>query len=177
MADERGSMANNPPEVEQQIALNRAMERTLERLPEHDANFGREVYTALAESADHINRGLAGSWVGNLTRVDHDYGVMLWDRLVRDEKSSVRYEAYAGGLRAGVAAIADMSREVAEEKLSAIGLTLLDGIDLFRAFEYARQGHNLHALGDRARREQHAPEVGRAALRKLLVNLTSLEDS
>jgi len=60
---DRGGLPGNSPEVEQQIALHGAIERTLEGLPERNLDFGREVYTALSESPDHINRGMVGVWM------------------------------------------------------------------------------------------------------------------
>jgi hypothetical protein len=105
------------------------LEQQLERLPQIDLAFAREVYGVFATSpypADRLNVGLI---LRQLTLVDHDSGFALWHQLVRDEHPTVRRDVYRPIYRHLTS-----TERSAEQSLSEEGLTLADGHQLRDAF-------------------------------------------
>lgn len=160
-------------EIRQAIQLSHTLDLVLRTLPECNAEFGRGVYTALSETPDNIYRSQPGIWIASLVRVDHDHGVRLWDHLLRDEDFHVRHETVSStDLRNAVESVVMGHDDEANQQLTALGINSREALDLFRSYEGAQHGENLHVLGDRARHQHRVPEFGRAALHKL-VNMTS----
>jgi hypothetical protein len=68
-----------------------AMTVALDKLVEADPERGREVVTAFVDSPDPEDRYEAALvTVQSLTKVDHDAGVDIWERLICDEVKEVR---------------------------------------------------------------------------------------
>ena len=64
-------------------------------LPANDLDRAKAVFEAFAESPLPDDRRRVGvSFVARLTQADHDAGLALWDRLIRDVDEDVRFTAY-----------------------------------------------------------------------------------
>jgi hypothetical protein len=126
------------------------LNRTLRDLPEHDADLGRAVYTAFADSPFTDERVMIADKLGHLTKVDHDSGLALWHRLIRDpEARSDAHEplgtAYNKAQEAG-------DHESAEAVLAGeVGLSTAETVDLLSVYE----------------RGEQTPTLGEAALHRL----------
>jgi hypothetical protein len=174
--DHYGGFGQTPAE-QLNRALGHALGDVLKTLPEQHREFGHAVLLASSECPEDITRSQTGLWVPSLARADHDAGVALWDRLLRDESDEVRYMAWeplAGGLKAfGDAGFT----EYVDEKFAELGLTWRDGIQLLQGYQGAERGEGLVYVDraedyDQDRYLQRLREQGRIALFKL-VNVTS----
>lgn len=151
---------------------------TLELLPEAHPDRAREIFRAFADSPDSEDREtLTNYLVISLTKVDHDAGVALWDRLIRDVNRGVR-DAAVWQLDVMLSAATDTPNEqdpstgrwlrgmhfvarLDEARLSEFaGLTRQDAHSLLESYAYAENG-------------QYVYDLGREALRKLIAVQTS----
>jgi hypothetical protein len=113
----------------------------------------RAIYTAHANSPLNVDRQRIGLIMGGLTIVDHDYGLSLWDQLIRDREQTVRepiHEQLKDTLEA-----TDPGRSLAED-----GLTLSEALRLQHSFQQAEAGRNIHD----PRREAFDRFLGRLGL-------------
>jgi hypothetical protein len=69
------------------------LDAVIEALPQRNLDQARAVYTAFARSPINYDRVTAARFVSALTPVDHDYGMKLWFRLIRDPHPQVRWQA------------------------------------------------------------------------------------
>lgn len=76
----------------------------------------RDVFTMLVGSSSPLDKQFAGTYIGTLTRVDHDYGIELWERLLEDENHRVAAHTW------GVATALYLDSDRPEE----IGASLVD---------------------------------------------------
>lgn len=147
--------------------LYRRFQNTVDNLPYVDLERAKTVLTALAESSwseDRINA--AGYLLLGVIRLDHDAGVPVFDRLVRDQEPSVRNGAmtwledcliecqdkawlvtfYRRGLH-----LLDTVDAAAFQGYT--GLTRQDAYDLMRSHAYAENGQDVFDLGWEALRK------------------------
>jgi hypothetical protein len=116
----------------------------LEQLPQRDLEHARAVYAAFASSALDVDREKGAYTAYVIVRFDYEFGMQLWDRLLRDRNRDVRLlareplELYLG------------REEFAEEGLSRLGLTWKDAYQLMRAFAYAERGWDQYDIGQAA---------------------------
>jgi len=119
------------------------------RLPERDTVQARKVWGKLATSELPLVRGLITLPLKLLMKHDPGFGVMLWDRLLRDPNEGVRRGAFRScpflstpGLKEEL--IFDpIFREVAAAELAEYGLTIEIVNTMRDAYEYAELGINL----------------------------------
>lgn len=131
------------------VNLNYALSRTLGELPQQDLAFARDVYTAFALSPQMEDRRAAAALIRNLTAVDHDYGLSLWDQLVRDREPDVRGSAIRPVLYYRQVIKARNAKRVAAKR-AELGLTSRDAGRLVRSHEAAERGENICDLGELA---------------------------
>lgn len=141
---------------------------TFESLPEADSGRAKELFHAFANSPRATDREtLTNHLIISLTKVDHDAGVTLWDRLIRDSDKDVRGEAErmlhemlyeAAGPPydrnpstdtwfSGMHFIARLD----EARLNHYtGLTREDAYNLLESYAYAENGQYVYDLGREA---------------------------
>src|SRR6266545_6508837 len=110
------------PALGDRVNLLSGLGRTIAELPQLDLGFARDVYTAFATSPLAEDRRSGAHYLGYLTRTDHDYGLSLWDQLVRDPDADVRDSAIRGVLYYRQAIKARNQRRIAEQR-NETGLT------------------------------------------------------
>jgi len=82
-------------DVHRRLALySGAMDTAVDHLPRTDPEKTRDVFTILAGSNSVEDRKYAGSFMGLLTQVDHDYGLELWQQLLHDDHADVADAAW-----------------------------------------------------------------------------------
>ena len=153
-------LANSDDENERPLAWDSLAEH-LSSVTEHDAARAADLITALADSPFVENRrflAVCGFQEG-LTKVSHDIGISIWNRLMGDEDKEVRREAeslLSDVLDEHSDARADgfyMVEALHEVPLAAEhGLTRQDAYDLYLSYAYAENGEYFN--------------LGRAALAK-----------
>ena len=134
-----------PPELDRRLyEYDSDLENAFDQLQDHiDPEKTRDVFTMLATSTIREDREFAGQWIGTLTRVDHDYGLELWHRLLSDEDHEVAsYTWNVATSRYIDGDIEDIGRYLAED-----GLTWEDFQSLFRTY--------IHRLEDFRERNTH----------------------
>jgi hypothetical protein len=70
-----------------------ALERGKESIPGQDKEFGLVLMEELASRWDWISRHIAIEMLPALTRINHDAGINLWNKLVRDVNEENRRDA------------------------------------------------------------------------------------
>lgn len=111
------------------------LDAVIEALPQRNLDQARAVYTAFARSPINYDRLTAALFISALTPVDHDFGMQLWRRLIRDPHPKVRWQACDE-----LDNIFDMvdPAEI-DAALSNRGITYLDACWLMHAYIRAEQ--------------------------------------
>jgi hypothetical protein len=131
-----------------------ALDHHLTELPEHDTDRARAVYGAFADSPHESDRGGAARMIDSLTASDREYGLVLWDRLIRDPNPAVRQEA----LNQIGDCLGTSTAEEAEPALQRLGITWFDVSRLLHAYIRAEHGTGT----------ADPDEMGELALRRLI---------
>lgn len=130
-------------------------------LPAQDMTRAREVYTALADSPLADDREQLAFGVDGYAERNHDHGMELWDRLIRDTDKTVRetaletldtvLEGYVGE-DYGKARHGFRTVDVIDEPLliAETGFTRANAYDLMLSYAYAENGQHLFDLGQAA---------------------------
>lgn len=171
------------PWEEDSPGLAERLDVALTELPKIDLERAKEIFTAFAESPVPGDRtALTNYSVTHLTQADHDTGVVLWDRLMRDSDKNVRdaaeqmlhemlHEAAGppheqdpdtGQWLSGMHFIARLD-EAQLRKYT--GLTRQDAYSILESYAYAENGQYVYDLGREALRKLIAaqPEQAQAA--------------
>jgi hypothetical protein len=131
------------------VALAWGVSQAIDGLPERDLDFARDVYAAFATSPLAEDRR-HGAWrINRLTRVDHDYGLELWDQLLRDVDPDVR-RAAVWSVRAYRERVQKGNRRQMAESAEETGLTSREAARLLRTYEAAERGERICDLGELA---------------------------
>jgi hypothetical protein len=69
-------------------------EAFIHQLPNADPQKTRDVFGLLSWNDSITDRKFAGFYIGVLVRVDHDYGLELWQRLLNDDHAGVADAAW-----------------------------------------------------------------------------------
>lgn len=96
----------------------------------------REAFTLLTGSGSPLDRRFAGAYIGSLTRVDHDYGLKLWEQLLQDDEHYVASSTW----ELSTARYLEHEPEELRAKLAEDGITWKDFQDL--AWTYVRRLEN-----------------------------------
>ena len=141
----------------------------MESLPRQSLDRTRAVYDAFANSTmPDARQWLGFGCVANLTLVDHDAGVALWDRLLRDTEPEVRNTAEEllrdiidtvthftpiTQRSSPQSAMRDLAHNAFDEAAFLLwsGLTRQDAYDLYLSYAYAENGQFQHDVGEAAR--------------------------
>lgn len=111
------------------------------QLPQYNLAHARAVYAAFAESPLDCDRRQGAVIVYTMPRVDRNYGLRLWNQLMRDRSADVR-------LQAKEALYFYLKEdEYAEEGLSCLGITWRDAYRLLDAYANAERGFSVYELG------------------------------
>jgi len=141
---ERRAKASGQQESDPLWSKRTAFDEALELLPQVNLEQARAVYVVMAEHpSSSVRLGVAVN-LPELTRVDRSFGLMLWDRLIRDR--------YLGVARAANDQL-DGPFSDAEELATAYdrcGLAPNDVQWLLSSYEAASQGINLYIPGEQA---------------------------
>lgn len=97
----------------------------LRELPEADPNRAGAILAGLAQRENPKERWFGALHIDDLTRIDHDTGLRLWDQLMRDEDAEVRESAYQT-LEDDVASVEDFQGK--------LGITWQDACNLYRSY-------------------------------------------
>lgn len=127
--------------------LRTQVDHALEQLPSRDLNRARVTYTAFVESPLAVDRLEACYILRYLTRVDRECGILLWDRLIRDQDAEVRSEA-KDLLGDYEAAIESKNYNLADEALEELGITGPQAAALLDAYAAAEEGKGLFDAGE-----------------------------
>lgn len=118
--------------------------------------FAGKVLTAFADSPLAEDRyEVAEYFVDDLTTIDRETGLALWNRLIRDTAPGVRYAAYYQltfhlGETTQARSEDELRRLGANDELAfkqRTGLTLEDARSLLEAYAAAEEGENLYDPG------------------------------
>jgi hypothetical protein len=120
----------------------------LEELPDHDPVKGLTVFELMAASASPRDRSDAALCISGLIKVDHDNGIRLFDRLLRDSELTVRSSA-STALDHVVLGQDDNDEEVAErmQQRTEWGISAAEVERLRLARDQAERGENRFQLG------------------------------
>lgn len=136
-----------------------ALGHHLTELPQHDADRARAVYSAFVDSPHEGDRDSAARMIDYLASADREYGLVLWDRLMRDPSPEVREEAYN---QLGDC-LGARTAEEAEPSLQWLGITWFDVTRLLHAYIRAEHGMdtaNPYEMGDLVLRRLIHPPPG-----------------
>jgi hypothetical protein len=131
-----------------------ARDHHLTELPGRDPDRARAVYGAFADSPHENDRGSVARMIDSLTAADREYGLVLWDRLIRDPSPGVREEA----LNQLGDCLGTSTAEEAEPALQRLGITWFDVTRLLHAYIRAEHGTGT----------ADPDELGELALRRLV---------
>lgn len=118
----------------------------LSDMTERDPDRAREVHLAFVDSPLPEDRMGAVYGLIEVTNMDREFGVALWDRLLRDSDPKVRSEArYV--LSDFEDALDRSDSEECDRVAAMLGMTWDDGHNLVAAAERAEQGRDIFDLG------------------------------
>jgi hypothetical protein len=134
-----------PPALERRLVeYSSDLETIFEELQDHiEPDKIRDTFTMLASSAEREDKQFAGTYIAALTRVDHDYGVELWKKLLWDED----HEVAAHTWNVATSLYINSSLENVGRYLAEDGLTWGDFQDLHSTY--------IHRLEDFRERNTH----------------------
>lgn len=115
------------------------LDAALDALPQHNLPHARAVYTAFAENPLIEIRCTGAMMPQHLTPFDHDYGLQLWNQLIRDVDEEVRFCAYEN-LRGVLDDEQSADEESAERELREYGITWRDAFGLLHSYIRAERG-------------------------------------
>lgn len=134
-----------------------AVNTALQQLPVSNPGHARAVYAAFVESPLEDDRISGASMIDFLVEADHEYGLVLWDQLVRDPSPRVRLEAYN---RLGERGLFSDTPEQSESSRERLGIDWYDVARLLDAYIRAEHGTAVYELGDIALRRATVPPAG-----------------
>ena len=127
----------------------RRLDRAVITLPSTDPDFAAEVYTAYADSSIDAQRVFIAGNIDDLTKANHDSGLPIWHRLIRDIGQSVRYAA-ASSLKPAQAALERGDRDAVDKTLRNLGISSLEAHELLEAHANAELGIGRVSIGGTA---------------------------
>src|SRR5262249_48821427 len=117
-------------------------------LPGRDREHGRAVFAALAGSPDADDRADAAICLPSLLEADHEFGLTLFEQLLRDPSVSVRIEATEHLHGVNVATASETLRDQVVERRSELGLTEDEVDHLHHVHLSAERGEGIYRLGE-----------------------------
>jgi hypothetical protein len=124
-----------------------SLKNALLQLPQRNLDHARDVYTVLAGSPLDRDRREAGFIIRGVVRFDREFGLSLWDQLLRDPVREVRSEA-----KNSLNALLESS-QYANDRLAYVGISWEDAYWLLNAYHEAESGFNVRDVGHITLRE------------------------